>query len=424
MSTVEDGQWDAWSAALNGQKLDLGPRGNPSSGYYRRLTKDGWEAIGIWRKDGWIRCRNSNTKFDVSKFDCLETDAEKKALIDDLLACRVYAIPFAIYKAVAVDRQSFPPEYKTKLTTNEEQAGVVWTLELARAKLGEVPGIDLKIPKQVELTEDEIKAARFKKGVAAEFPGATVVKDLPSDVIPFESRTGDIPGEPAIGHNNPPEEVTPWGAIAAQVKQFGDACAAWLKGLPTGKIETQADADQLANYANKFKTLENTAEDARKTEKAPVLEQAAAIDAKWGAPRDTAITMRQRCLDLTAVWMKAETAKRQAEVDTANKAAREAAVEAAVISGGPIEDVPQVAAAKVTAGTSGRALSARKTKTWRALDREKFAIYLLRMKGSDGTPRPHGELVELLDKIAGRLGRNQAEVPAGLIVFDEGEKVQ
>jgi hypothetical protein len=56
-------------------------------------------------------------------------------------------------------------------------------------------------------------------------------------------------------------------------------CFAWFDKI--GFIQTQKQADQAGGFAERFSRLEKDAEDARTSEKRPVLEQGRAIDAKW-----------------------------------------------------------------------------------------------------------------------------------------------
>ncbi len=411
-------KYDRWRVALAGGKLDFGDRGDPPHGFFRKRGKDGWEVLAIFEKDGMLCCRRSNPFGKQDKLD------GQNDLIDELLAGRVYAIPRAIWDLVVKEKKPLPVEYTTSLTTREEAAGICWTLELARAKLGEVPGESVEEKaaaiKVKQEAEDRKRAEIFKKGVAAEFPGATVVKDLPDG----EVGKGAESSPPPIGHNNPPEDLTPPQALMARVKKLSAAVAAWMKGLPDGKITLQPQADTIANYAIKFKELSTEATKDHDAEKKPYLDKGREIDEAWFSVRDEAEKLRTACLDRGLAWKKTEDAKRKADADAATKQAREAAVEAAVISGGPIEDVAAIEPEKVSLGTAKK-LTSKKVKTWRVVDRDKFALYLLHMKGFQGIDAPQPELCELLDKLAKRMGAAGSEVLAmGLIAFDEGEKLQ
>jgi hypothetical protein len=97
---------------------------------------------------------------------------------------------------------------------------------------------------------------------------------------------------PGLGHNGGPA-IGGLGALTAgtdaapdsadvvrlKITVLWDAASAWLASV--GNVTTQVEADRAANYAEAFSDLEKEAEEARTSEKKPVLEQGRAIDARW-----------------------------------------------------------------------------------------------------------------------------------------------
>ena len=129
---MNEDQFAEWRGALNGAPLDCGPCGEPTSGFFKRLWRGSLEAVAIWRdEEGFLRCKiYSEVKCSVP----LETiDAD---MIDDILSsCSRYPIDYEVFKAVAYSRETWPPEYRTRLTLKEIQNGTAWTAALGRQKL-------------------------------------------------------------------------------------------------------------------------------------------------------------------------------------------------------------------------------------------------------------------------------------------------
>jgi hypothetical protein len=106
-------------------------------------------------------------------------------------------------------------------------------------------------------------------------------------------------GIPGIGHNGGPDvgdergdstgvagsdgagdgPRDPAETLRLKISVLWDAASGWLAGI--GTIAAQVEADRAANYAEAFSALEKEAEEARTSEKKPVLEMGRAIDAKW-----------------------------------------------------------------------------------------------------------------------------------------------
>ena len=342
--------WERWQAALRGEKLDLGERGNPPWGYFRFPVNGGrQEAVAIWRDEsGNLQCLR-NVFGDGSGMS-----AEQ---IDDLFANEHYAIPHAIFAAVFDRGEPWPEIYTTRLRTKDISAGVIWTEAWARAQLAA----------NVE-THDDQGNPRAK-----------------------------------IGGNDPPPDLSPDQALAARILNIGKQLAAWLATIG-GKATTQEQADMLGNYANKFKDCENEAVAAHKVEKQPHLDAGRDVDAKWFGPvRDKAIASRTRALALIGEYTKAEDARRAEAASVANEAARKAAEIAAKSADVAPEPVPEIIPEKVKVSTVRG--GARTAPVWTVTDLPAFVAYCAKL-----TPPPP-DLVEACDKLARKFGPLGAKVP-------------
>src|ERR1019366_1818843 len=120
-------QFAAYKIALAGGSMDFGPKGQPSSGYFKHNTKQGIEAVAIWRdKHGNLQCKRS-----IFGNGAKMTADE----IDELLAsCGHYPIPHDVWLAVTKEGKPWPIGYSTRLTMDEIKNGVTWTPELGRKK--------------------------------------------------------------------------------------------------------------------------------------------------------------------------------------------------------------------------------------------------------------------------------------------------
>lgn len=281
-------QWKYWREALAGKPIDTEP-GNPRTGYYRSQTGD--ELVGIWREaDGVLQCERSKYG-NGSRMTADE--------IDELFSsvCR-YPLTYEIYSDVAYSGGILPPEYKTRLTLKEIQAGVAWTETLGRQKL--------------------------------------TAKDI-------ETYDEDGKERPGLGHNNPPEELTPDHALAKRILDLGVQFKGWLEKVG-GAPKTQAEAEILGGYANKFKDFENEAVSKHKVEKQPHLDAGRQVDAKWFSPvRDKAIASRDRVIAIIRAFEKAEDDRKAEEARIANEAARKAAEQTAAQNDAPPPVVDRIA---------------------------------------------------------------------------------
>lgn len=284
-----------WRNALAGQPMDFGAKNDPACGYYRNLTPKGIEAVGIFKEGDEIKCWR-NVYGDGSKMSIDE--------IDELFGnVGRYPIPYEIFNHAASGGE-WPAEYGTRLTMKEIQANVAWTPEYGRKKLG-------------------------------------------ADLEKYDEDGNERPG---LGHNNPPEDLTPDKALAKRILDLGTQLGTWLKQIG-GTVTTQAEADVLGNYANKFKDFENEAVAAHKAEKAPYLEKSREIDSKWFAPvKDKAIASRDKVIAMIRSFEAAENAKRVEAARLANEAARAAAQTQARIDDALVSAMPEIVpdASKVT----------------------------------------------------------------------------
>ena len=214
--------------------------------------------------------------------------------------------------------------------------------------------------------------------------------------------------------NNPPEELTPDKALAAEIAALETQCRAWLKGLPDGKPSNKTEADLAANYAEKFLAFENKAIAEHKAEKAPYLEAGRQCDAKWFAPvRDKASELKAKIKAIATAWARAEDTRKAEEARIANEAARKAAEEAnrkaaeeADLLGAappPVVKPVEVVVEKTKVGT-GRAISARSQTTYVVDDWKAVAVFFA------GVPDPAQDLKDVLQKLT------NAAMKAGLIV--------
>jgi hypothetical protein len=360
-------QFAAYKVALAGGKMDFGPKGQPSSGYFKHNVKQGIiEAVAIWRdKHGALQCKRSIFG------DGAKMDADQ---IDELLAsCGHYPIPHDVWLAITKEGKPWPLGYNTRLTMDEIKRGVTWTPELGRKKM----------LVESELAEDKAKAENFKQAVAEEFPAATATKDLPDG----EAGAGGESSPAPIGHNNPPDESN-WRddeELAAQVAKLEEWVSSWLK-VKKSAIDNKDDADKLADYATKFGEYKATAVAKHKVEKQPHLDAGREVDTRWFAIRDKADKLRVRCLEIVSKYIRGEQDRRNATAATEN---------AKIADEGTTR--PAVEAERVKVGNA-RSVSARDRVVYVVDNPRMFCGYLLSL-----TAVPP-DLTEALRLLAARLG--------------------
>jgi hypothetical protein len=213
-----------------------------------------------------------------------------------------------------------------------------------------------------------------------------------------ELETHDEHGNPreVIGGNHPPEDLTPDQALAKRILDLDSLVDKWLskiRGTPT----TQAEAEVLANYANKFKDFENEAVSAHKIEKEPHLKAGRAVDAKWFGPiRDKAATSRQKIISLIRAFESAEDAKRAEAARVVNELARKAAETQARTSDTLVEPVSDILPEKAKVTTLRGGGGGRRQAAKLVTDPKLFLEFCLSLQ----TVPP--ELVEAMEKIARR----------------------
>lgn len=181
-----------------------------------------------------------------------------------------------------------------------------------------------------------------------------------------------------MGANFPPEEMTPEREIDLRIDKLIKQTRDWLESIG-GKPRTQAEADLVDNYKNKFRDLEKEADDARAKEKEPHLKAGREIDAKWRTPIDKAEERKKTLDKIGQAYIKAENARRQAEADEANKeAAARAAEQRALDPEAPPPEVEPVKAEPVKIGGGGGRRTGLKTepKVLSFHDLSAFAAYI------------------------------------------------
>jgi hypothetical protein len=211
--------------------------------------------------------------------------------------------------------------------------------------------------------------------------------------------------------NNPPEELTPDRALAAEIVALETQCRAWLMTLPgadaekaiTGKPSNKVEADTAANYSAEFLKFEQRATEAHKTEKAPHLEAGKAIDAKWFVPiRDKAKTLKEKIKEIGLAWSRAEDARKSEDARKANEELRRIADEAnrkvreeadkIGAAPPPVVKPVEVVAEKTKIGT-GRVISARTETRYVVEDWRSVANFFA------SVPEPAQDLKDVLQKL-------------------------
>jgi hypothetical protein len=349
---IEVDPWARWRDAVDGKKLDLGERGKPPVGYFRRKAGQGrWEAIAIWPLGDSLTCSRTiygnGAKMTVEEIDDLFQEPN------------TFAIPYEVYVSVE-SGEEWPVEYTTSFTTKDIKAGTVWTLEWSRERL--------------------------------EQQAVSKVADLANHVL-----------TPGIGHNGAPEDLPADQVLAQKLKakgqEFGKVLESW-----GGKPRTQAEAEKVGIYVNLFADCANEATNAHKIEKEPFLKAGREVDARWFGPvRDVATAYKDKAKKIGDAFKKEQDAIKKAEIDRINAEARKLAEQEAKIEGAPAAPVEEVQfTPTVIASQRGRKAPA---KVWEVTDLKAFIGYLLEME----TPPP--DLVDACNVIARKLGAAGVKAP-------------
>lgn len=264
-------QYDRWQIAVDGGDLVFGERGDPPSGFYRRSYRD--KRTGKQAFEAFCVYRDDDGKLCCVRNVFGDGSKMDPAEIDEMFADRsVEPIFFEAYEAV-VERKEIWPEKVRELTAVELQH---------RARNN---------PERFDETGKE---------------------------------------RPGIGDNKPPADLPLNEALTARIHDFGVQLANWLKSIG-GEPRTQAEAEILGGYANKFKDFENQATAAHKAEKEPHLTAGRQVDAKWFGPvRDKAIASRNRVIEIIRAWEKKENAAREEAARAANAEARKVAEKSSI----------------------------------------------------------------------------------------------
>ena len=377
----EHDEYKFWYAALRGEKIAY-PADQPPSGRWR--TKGG-DLVATWRDE--------NGKIFAWTSRAIHGHGERleggHSIGETFSEAFSYPVPYKLWDQVKAGAP-WPPEYKTRLTVKEAQAGTMWTEALGRARAGQ------DVEPDTSAKEAEIRAR-------AEESKARVEK------IQTEKAADSSNPRAVIGDNKPPEELTPDQVLANRVKKVASNFQDFLAKIG-GKIKTKAEADVAGNYATKFGEFKSSAEAQHKVEKEPHLLAGREVDAKWLPTARAADAHRISVLKYAKVWTDAEQKAREEEALKANEIARQAALKEAQITGEPVERIAEVQAEKVTFGTA-KAISVRAKTIWLVQDAQSYLSYL-----SLKCPEAHKEVVAAMQKIANRQkSADVSPIPNGLV---------
>ena len=161
----------------------------------------------------------------------------------------------------------------------------------------------------------------------------TWVADKPVTYEEFKARTetGRWPGEapepssgaPVIGHNRPPAD--PIDVLNARIEEQAQLVHDWLE-LHQGGLQSQAEADQLADMVNALRALAKEADEERKREKKPHLDACREVDGKWKPVIERPQALAAQAKRVLTAWLRkqreAERARAKAALDAGEKQAR------------------------------------------------------------------------------------------------------
>lgn len=178
------------------------------------------------------------------------------------------------------------------------------------------------------------------------------------------------------GHNNPPEGEE-------KVDELQSAINAAVAQL-ANPVTTQAECDRLANHADRLTKLWQAQETARKVEKAPHLEAAEAVDAKYRPVLDKIKEVGTLLKKAITAWLLKE--KQRIDKETEQK----------IVAGEPAPE-----AARPKAGTTGRSTALRTYKSAAITD---YKVCLAHFADSK-------EVMEVVQMMADRCVRAGLNVP-------------
>ena len=367
-------EYRLWYAALRGEKIDY-PKDQPPSGRWR--TKGG-DLVATWRDE--------NGKIFAWTSRAIHGHGERleggHSIGETFSEAFSYPVPYKLWDQVKAGAP-WPPEYKTRLTVKEAQAGTMWTEALGRARAGQ--------------------DARYSRAWGEIRGRAAEAVEVPF-LWPRPDNPRAVPGD-----NNPPADLTPDQVLANRVKKVASNFQDFLAKIG-GKIKTKAEADVAGNYATKFGEFKSSAEAQHKVEKEPHLLAGREVDAKWLPTARAADAHRVAVLKYAKVWTDAEQSAREEEARKANEIERQAALKEAQITGEPVERIAEVQAEKVTFGTA-KSISVRAKTFWQVIDAQSYLSYL-----SLKCPEAHKEVVAAMQKIANRQkSAAVSPIPNGLV---------
>ena len=381
-------EYRLWYAALRGEKMDY-PKDQPPSGRWR--TKGG-DLVATWRDE--------NGKIFAWTSRAIHGHGERleggHSIGETFSEAFSYPVPYKLWDQVKAGAP-WPPEYRTRLTVKEAQAGTMWTEALGRARAGQD-------------VEPDIGAANERQSKMLQAASESVPSKEIAAMSAKAKELDAVDNPRAIqGHNGPPADLTPDQVLANRVKKVASNFQDFLAKIG-GKIKTKAEADVAGNYAIKFGEFKSSAEAQHKVEKEPHLLAGREVDAKWLPTARAADAHRITVLKYAKVWTDAEQAAREEEARKANEIARQAALKEAQITGEPVERIAEVQAEKVTFGTA-KAISVRAKTFWQVIDAQAYLSYL-----SLKCPEAHKEVVAAMQKIANRQkSAAVSPIPNGLV---------
>lgn len=128
-------------------------------------------------------------------------------------------------------------------------------------------------------------------------------------------------------HNNPPEEIqeeiSAYQAIMNRWNQFLKVADKWINDR--SEIKDKATADKCADFIAQMNAIKKDAEKERKDEKAPVIAQGKAIDAKYNSVKKEIEGVTAKLKSRQDAWLKAEDERIKAEQAKQREAEAEAA---------------------------------------------------------------------------------------------------
>ena len=221
---------------------------------------------------------------------------------------------------------------------------------------------------------------------------AKAIEEAPPNLGESENESG-----PAKADQSASQPASPEKAFSTETDTIISEAEKYLTSIGR-KITEKVHADRLANYAVAAAAVATRAENARKSEKQPILDAGRACDAKWVPIVDRATKVTKNLKTLLIPYFNEVKRKADAEAAEAQKAA-----EAATIAG---EAAPLAGArpSPTTAGTQGR-VSLKSQKVYKITDLRAVADFLSKMNA------PPQEFIDGVLTSAAKLAKAGVEVP-------------